>query len=213
MNSNDYFEMEDCPSICMMSDYEYDGILAYLQWQGISFEKKDILSIGCGNGILEKKIMEKFDVGRFVLTDASEKLLKKAAFNCPHAEFFQFDCNKIKENNILGKQKFDIIYSVGVMQYLTDKVIKTLNSTMCKLLNKNGIIYHASIPDYRRRWLHRLDRAFIWHDYKRALPKYDFVDSYSRWIKPISFESNEYKTVYVTPSFRPERFDVIIKNE
>ena len=117
----------------------------------------DILNVGCGScrEIVEMLITGIKPVGKinFNLVDQDEEALafSKKALELTHSEFSTFNFyqhnileyirNEQEYLNILGKQ--NLVYSIGVTDYLPDRMLKKLISFCLKLLKPRGTLILA----------------------------------------------------------------------
>lgn len=204
-----YFERTDCPSIYSVSECEYYMKMWYMRWMNVDFSNKDVLAVGCGDGGLERLVLDSFDVKSMTLVDASKTCVENAKRKCFDAEVFLADL--LSNNPVPTSKKFDIIYSFDVMQYIPARNIIDVQIKLLDCLKDSGTIYHFGIPERKRRWLIRMDNWFTSHSLKNVFFPKDFVDGCSHWLKKKDFYSDAYKIMYFTPSLRLERFDVKIQ--
>jgi len=204
-----YFERPDCPSIYSVSECEYHIKLWYMRWMNIDFTDKDVLAVGCGDGCLERLILDSFRVKSLTLLDASKTCVENAKSNCPEADVMYQDL--ITQEPIPTEKTFDIIYSFDVMQYIPADSIIHVQKKLLDRLNDYGEIYHFGVPEKKRRWMIRLDNWFTSGKIRNFFFSQDFIDGCSHWLKKKDFYSESYKVMYFTPSLRLERFDVKIQ--
>jgi predicted TPR repeat methyltransferase len=204
-----YFERTDCPSIYSVSECEYHIKMWYMRWMNLDFADKDVLVVGCGDGCLERLILDSCNIKSLTLLDASKTCIESAKGKCPEADIIYHD---LKANEpIPTNRKFDIIYSFDVMQYIPAKNIVGIQIKLLDKLKNSGSIYHFGIPEKKRRWITRLDNWFTSGSIKNFFFSKDFVDGCSHWLRKKDFYDKSYKVTYFTPSLRLERFDVRIQ--
>lgn len=208
MNRKEYFERKDCSAINLLRDTEYEIKLSYLKQVIGDFENKDILVLGCGNGKLERKLLDLYNVNSITLVDASKRYIRQAKSNCNEANCICTEFNKIDKRTFM--RRFDIIYSFDVMQYLQSSEIKRLQLVLIYYLRGNGRIFHMGIPEKKRRFIYRIEQCITEHSLEKMVYPHDFIDNYSRWVEKKEFISERYNTLFLTPSLKFERFDVII---
>ena len=138
----------------------YDNFLEHLKYDHIRQNprhtkiKKDlsgiiktdmrVLDLGCGTGITTRYIAE---LGAKVIgVDLSPKLIEFAKTNSAHenAEYKIDDITKVN----LGKQKFNVICLIDVMEHIPREKIQSLLRNTKRYSNDNTIIY-LNIPDAR----------------------------------------------------------------
>ncbi len=96
-------------------------------------DKAVILDIGCGPGLYLSdfpKSTQLFGI------DLSEKMLSLAKTNCPHATLINDEFLKY-----VFTVKFDLIYSIGVLQYIPKSELDSFFKKIHELLNTNGIFF------------------------------------------------------------------------
>ena len=111
-------------------------------------KKINIVDYGCGSGELlnhlEKKSIKNycgFEVGDDCLDKA------QASFQSKKIDFKKI--NKKKLPRLGYKKSVDLIVSVGVLQYMSDKEINYLLKEAKRVLTKNGIIVLSCAVDHR----------------------------------------------------------------
>jgi len=110
-----------------------------------SFANKTILELGCGNGYLAQKFIEK-KVKKLILTDISEHNLEfaKQKFQDDKIEYLEQDATKkwtVDSNSI------DIVYSNMMLNEVEN--IKTPISESFRVLKKNGIfVFSVTHPSW-----------------------------------------------------------------
>lgn len=111
-------------------------------WMYEQFKDKirgDILEIGSGLGIFSKKIIRDFPNSRIVLSDISQEYVNqlKNTFPVPNMESLLLDLNDYKHFERIGKEKFDTVIGLNVIEHIKDDE-KALNF-IYDLLRKNGM--------------------------------------------------------------------------
>ncbi|MFA6548197.1 MAG: class I SAM-dependent methyltransferase [Candidatus Magasanikbacteria bacterium] len=110
-----------------------------------SFANKIVLELGCGNGYLAKKFMEK-KVKKIILTDISKHNLSfaKQKFTDKNIEYLEQDATKKWK---IGSHSIDIIYSNMMFNEVAD--IKTPFTESFRVLKDNGIfIFSVTHPSW-----------------------------------------------------------------
>lgn len=130
-----------------------------------------ILSMGCGDGILDKMLVDKFSIEKIYGFDFSKQKIRQAKNNNPIGVYWvQSFMDDIKFN------KYDInkMYSFSVMQYCPSESIydffKNQIEFAVKQNNNEVIIYHGDVPDKNlaHNWYH-MYRKDIVEKYKDKL--------------------------------------------
>ena len=104
-------------------------------------DKKKILDLGCGGGILSESLA---DLGGNVFAiDKSKKLINTAKNRAAKKNLdIQYECAEI--NNLSKKKlKFDVIISLEVVEHVDNLKFFLLETFKC--LNKNGLIIFSTI--------------------------------------------------------------------
>ena len=103
------------------------------------YSGKTILDLGCGIGVFSKDLSNK--AKKVVGIDISEKCIEyaKSKNNSDNIDYFTMDINNIN----LFKEKFDIVFSDMVFNYIEDydKLLLNIN----ELLNDNGIVVFSQV--------------------------------------------------------------------
>ena len=124
--------------------YHYDAeeLLCHLDRE----KRYNCLELACGDGNLYNYTRRNFS--KYTGIDFSQQLL----------DIFQEKLNQPSNNvelycqdaaSFLSEEKYDIIHSNQLFQYLTLPQIRTLLSNNVKMLRKNGLIIHRGILDQR----------------------------------------------------------------
>lgn len=205
-NLTEYFNQKNCPAVNNLSVAEVKKICAHVQAL-LKFEDKEILSLGCGDGRIEEILFSEVKLKKITLADISERNLKMAQEKLPYAKFIQSDLRKFPAQDF---ESYDFIYSLSLAQYLSANELRTLHKNFFDNLKPEGKIFHFNVPDNRRKFLYRVNNAIIMEDLKYLLPRYDFIDEFSRWCKKKDFYAEGYNTKFLTPSYCWERFDVVL---
>jgi len=129
------------------SEYGYLSYALYIIEQMNAPKNAKVLEIGCGDGLVMKKIAELRPDIDFFGIDISENLIKQAKINNPNATLTT--TNVIK--GIPFNTKFDRIISFSTIQYFPPEDLLNLNELCLKSVNKEGKIIHCSIPDNKKK--------------------------------------------------------------
>ncbi|MDP3444149.1 MAG: class I SAM-dependent methyltransferase [Ignavibacteria bacterium] len=100
---------------------------------------KKVLEFCCGNGLLFENYG--FDKSDYLGVDFSDSMLSVFKSNYPKVRLQQSLAEDFKIN-----EKFDLIFSCGLIQYLTPNQLSTHISNMKNMLNSKGKIILAAIP-------------------------------------------------------------------
>lgn len=114
---------------------EIEYFLSFL-W---SIENKKILDVGCGNGRLLSWVVVPKE--NYIGIDKSTWLLDEAKILHPWYEFHEFDMQDIWKNNLLQKERFDVIFLIASFHHLeTLESRKNVLQNVYNLLKKDGCI-------------------------------------------------------------------------
>jgi SAM-dependent methyltransferase len=99
-----------------------------------------ILELGCGSGSLYEPLGFNKAIS-YVGVDLSQSMLDE--FHLTHANLalFQDSADAYKDDN-----KYDLIFTNGLIQYLSLKMLKKQLRNALEMLNNEGVIIHSSIP-------------------------------------------------------------------
>lgn len=140
----------------------------------------DILDIGCGQGVVLKKLKEKFGDKIKTLTgiELSKKLLEMAGKNIPEARLLIADA----ENLPFGDNSFDFVIMIDVFQYLLDfdkaleeikKVLRPNGKFIVTAPNREWILFNDYIK--KRKNIQPLeDHFFDFEEMAGLLEKHNF---------------------------------------
>jgi 2-polyprenyl-3-methyl-5-hydroxy-6-metoxy-1,4-benzoquinol methylase len=119
----------------------YNSVIDLLIDNGVNFDSKSIVDVGCGTGHLLKTIYDKFDNVNLMGLDYSDSALKIAKKTCPIADLYQF--------NIYDgyPQKFDIVLCTEVLEHLLypEKALETCLETVAD----DGVLL-VTVPNGRK---------------------------------------------------------------
>lgn len=100
---------------------------------------KKVLEFGCGNGLLFENYG--FDKSDYLGVDFSDSMLSVFKSNYPKVRLQHNLAENFKIN-----EKFDLIFSCQLIQFLAPNQLNTHISNMKSMLNSNGKIILAAIP-------------------------------------------------------------------
>lgn len=202
-----YFEREKCPAVDGVSELETAGLGAHIK-SLMCLGNLSALSLGCGDGRIEKFLLASSRPKSLTCIDISARNLKLARSRLPNAKFIQMD---LRNFDTAALEAYDLIFSVALAQYLTDAEILSLHKNLFTVLNPGGKIFHFDVPDSRRKFIYRINNAIVMENWRYFLPSRDFIDDFSNWCDRKSFRAAGYKTTFLTPSYHWERFDAILE--
>ncbi len=116
-------------------------------------DSKSVLSVGCGPGIDVRNLLEKTSsVTHVTLLDNDNKAIERSRANlCAHSDV---DMDYICRNAFRFKsnRKFDVIWSAGLFDYLSDKAFTVLAKRLSTNLNPGGVMVLGNFgPDHQTR--------------------------------------------------------------
>jgi cyclopropane fatty-acyl-phospholipid synthase-like methyltransferase len=101
---------------------------------------KSVLELGCGSGSLYEPLGFN-KVEHYVGIDLSVKMLDTFRETYPGLLLLEGRADTYKDNN-----KYDLIFTNGVIQYLSKEMLKEQINNALTMLTENGVIIHSSIP-------------------------------------------------------------------
>lgn len=124
------FQMEDNYVISRYSkndrdEYDYQFLKPFIN------KDSSILDLGCGTGILEKRLAP--EVGRILGIDKYQEFLNKA-YQAPNVEYLERELSTFTID-----EQFDLILLFGITMYLTDEQIDILLENIHKMMKKTGV--------------------------------------------------------------------------
>ena len=146
---------------------------------GMATGKSKILSVACGPAYEVPDILDKNPGASVTMLDQDEEALGAAArrirsqdnvkyLRMPVSHLMKKDCN-------IGS--FDFIYSMGLFDYLDDRIAKELCDVMFRMLNPGGVLL---IGNYHVTCVNRYEMQY-WCDwslvYRTEKSMYDLVPS------------------------------------
>lgn len=111
----------------------------------------EILELGCGDGIVSYKLAEKYKHCKFICVDGSNDNIKYARCYNNSENIEYITSNFLNLPDYICNKKFGLIMSFNSMQYVTTDDFITLNKKLLYLLDNNGVVFHFSLPDVRKR--------------------------------------------------------------
>lgn len=177
-----------------------------------------VLELGCGSGSLYEPLG--FDkLASYVGIDLSEGMLQEFNSMYPDIVLHQGSADSYKDSNL-----YDLIFTNGVIQYLSLDMLKRQIKNALTMLNDGGMIIHSSIPwkAMRRNYIAgKLMPPYIQrHGFKvnmyclatlLGLKK----DSMGRWYSIEDFEktADEFglTVAFYGSMYYPYRFHVVLK--
>jgi cyclopropane fatty-acyl-phospholipid synthase-like methyltransferase len=108
--------------------------------ESVGYKGGSALETGCGNGALFDSL--EIDKNGYVGTDISENLIRIFQARHPELELLCTDSARYCVD-----RKFSLIFSNGVVQYFNHQQIHEYVENCIKMLDKNGTLLMANIPD------------------------------------------------------------------
>ena len=130
-------------------------------------QKKKILDLGCGDGIITHEILKIDDTVSATLLDGSKDMLSNAKERLKEFKNIQYECasfQDILKNEIL-KQGFDLVVSSLAIHHLTMDEKKSLFRNIHSYLNSGGYFVNIDVvlspADTLEQWYMSLWREWI----------------------------------------------------
>jgi cyclopropane fatty-acyl-phospholipid synthase-like methyltransferase len=108
--------------------------------ESVGYDGGSALETGCGNGALFDEL--NIDKTDYIGTDISENLIKIFQERHPELKLLCTD-----SASYCVDRKFSLIFSNGVIQYFNSQQLSNYVDNCLKMLDKNGILLMANIPD------------------------------------------------------------------
>lgn len=163
----------------------------------LTIDRASILDIGCGPGLYLKDFPPQHYLSGI---DINLNMLALAKNNVPQAEFFNGDFLEY-----LFDKKFDLIYSIGVIQYVNKEEIQTFFDKIASLLNPGGLVFISYPHALSENDILQPDKNFIHYspDFLNKIISEKFILLQNKHIydgrKITDFDRNPYKPL--NPSF------------
>lgn len=113
-------------------------------------------------------------------------------------------------------EKFDVVYSFGVVQYLTGRELEVLNLELRKHLKKDGVIVHCNILDIKKLFEYYKKPTGLWTGLKfiiggglRSLLTKEIWADGSRWHDVANLAAATGFRVEILQGYSPERTDLV----
>lgn len=140
-----------------------------------------ITDVGCGSG--EFLIRFASDFKKVTGLDMSESMVEEAKkkVNQSGATNISVHCGAALDIDKVLTEKTDVIFSNGVVQYLTPPQFKTFVTKCMPLLNENGIIMMMNIPNFNLEVLYYLgifkntDNKITAKELQKKIRKFNFM--------------------------------------
>jgi SAM-dependent methyltransferase len=107
-----------------------------------NISQKDFLDLGCGTGLTEKNLIEKFNSG--VGLDLSYGMIEAGVKNLDNCSFVQADASKLP----FPDQSFDLVLSITFLHHVSDENIHNIMKESKRVLKNGGMIIHFDHNPY-----------------------------------------------------------------
>lgn len=139
----------------------------------IEKQPKNILEVGGGSGALSLSLSKK--------TGANCTVVDNSRISLDYASlvFREHHGNFVKGNGInlpFGKESYDFVHSIGLIEHYEDSIIIRMISEMKRVLKENGYIYLA-VPNYFSP-----DLITLWLKYGKGSERYMPISSLERYV-------------------------------
>lgn len=112
-----------------------DELVASCDRQLGTLERRSVLDVGCGVGLMSRYVGEHFGELRGV--DIAPGIVERAATHVPQGEFQLYDGKRIP----FGEQTFDVVFTVCVLHHVPPAQWTSLVAEMARVLKPGGLLY------------------------------------------------------------------------
>jgi 2-polyprenyl-3-methyl-5-hydroxy-6-metoxy-1,4-benzoquinol methylase len=161
---------------------------------------KKILEIGCGSGLLAEELV-KAGAESYLGYDFAETAIKDAQERCRREKKIRFNLGSVDKIKI--NEEYDIIFSLGLIDWLEEKEIKKLVE-----LSKDKIWLH-SFSEKRQTLIQLIHKIYVTclYGYKNGMyvPRYDTKDDIKRYFQSNNiyfFQNNKLSFGVIASSFK-----------
>jgi tRNA (cmo5U34)-methyltransferase len=104
-----------------------------------------VLDLGCGNGELSNRILEKNNEIQVVMIDYSETMIKKCKERFPGNKDITIICHDLNDGmpNSVSEQRFSVVVSCFALHHIAPDKRVTLYNDTCKVLLDEGIFVNG----------------------------------------------------------------------
>jgi len=167
--------LEGVRSAIPLADYQIEIMLTLIR--KVKPKLTNFLDLGCGDGVLGRAILSKYNNAQGVFLDFSDTMIKVACEKAPKNNkrlfFIKEDYGKPSWVSAVKKHgKFDVIVSGLSIHHQTDKRKKGIYQEIFDLLKPGGLFFNLEHVSSPSRWLHHFfDEFFIdsLYKYHRAI--------------------------------------------
>ncbi|HEY2483238.1 MAG TPA: methyltransferase domain-containing protein [Caulobacteraceae bacterium] len=123
------------------------AFLDFLRTHGIDPRATKCVEFGSGNGFWATTMLEFAGVNSYIGFDISETAVNNSAIAVPGAVFFQSNLNRL--DNTLSKISADIVFSIDVLQHVTEPIkAKTFLQNMVCVASTGGYVVVTSYSGF-----------------------------------------------------------------
>ncbi len=145
----------------------------------------NILDMGCGDGILTKRISEKFPDNKYYLIDGSSKMIEKAKENIPGDNIY-FHQQTFEEyiDTTEGEIKYDFVHSANAIHHLDIEGKEELYTKIYREMKYGGLFINidpiqpsSEQSEYWqfRMWIDWMNEALYGNGLEKDVGKYDHI--------------------------------------
>ena len=136
-----YWSEQSDPRHAVNDDNFYEKLAKEITYHLGNLENKKILELGCGDGALLRHLPINGD--QYTGVDFSDSLLDLFSNNYPGYKSLNMGASEfLKETD----EKFDVIFSFGLLQYFDEAELLKLFSLQNRAMKNNAIAVHFGIP-------------------------------------------------------------------
>ena len=112
-----------------------DELVASCARQLGSLERRSVLDVGCGVGLMSRYVGERF--GELCGVDVAPGVVEQAAAAVPQGKFQLYDGKRIP----FGDETFDVAFTVCVLHHVPPEQWQSLVAEMARVLKPGGLLY------------------------------------------------------------------------
>lgn len=136
-----YWAMQETPRHVLDDESFYQDLAREILFHTGLLKGKTVLEIGCGNGAIFTHL--DIDPKKYTGVDFSDSLLEQFSRRGENLKLVKQDALGFLRS---ATDKYDVILSFGVLQYLSGKELDELFRLQAKALKQDGLCAHFGLP-------------------------------------------------------------------